>query len=133
MNELKCLLDAGLITQEQYELALKFPPGTNQLLRLLAALQASEASAATVISSAEFTKDSLTPGGVTVPDGAKSAVLTVYGNSILYTLDGSTPSSPTGGHYAAALTTIDIENINDFIFMAFDASDDATVFATFYR
>lgn len=136
MNPFKCLLDSGMITEEQYEAILKTSvTGEAELLRVIASMMISQndlLSSPTVLSIEEITVDNMTPASLTVPDTATGAVITVYDSAIVYRINGVNPTLPNGGHYAEILTTFEVSNPSGFRVLSASATD-AILFITYFK
>lgn len=133
-NSLKCLLEKGKITQEQY----------NELVSLVAITGSlTDALALSALTSAPFRTDDVdaidqtTPkSGLTDPTASK-AVLTAFGNDVLFTVvEGEEPDSASGfGHLLKEGTnyTFTAAELTNLKMVAFDSSATASVTFTFYK
>jgi hypothetical protein len=134
---LTCLIDQGVITQAQAnqlaKLLTELPAGESDLLKIIVAtgLVGEDVSLAPVILGVE----SITVNNVTaepliaIPEGATKAMATVYANAVYFRVDGGVPAVSVG-HYAAALSTIEINNLANFQVIA--AAGSATIYLTYY-
>lgn len=117
--------------------ANKLPSGAVELLKLIAAsiITSNEESD----EGSEIVNDQWITGVVhgassslTIPDGAKSAIITPYNNDIYFVLDGG---NAHGGqaHYLQQKATLEVKNLEGFKIAAIDSSSAASVYVTYYK
>lgn len=134
---LNCLQELGILTAAQVAklgpTMNQLPSGTSELLKLLNAQLLSKENDGTIIGVQTLTKDNVTVGVLTIPDGATKAIITVYDNGITYRLDAGVPAGPSTGHYVSALATIELDELEGFRFVAYDNSASAKIYVTYFN
>lgn len=143
-NDLDCLLEKGLISQELYDLLAPIVGITGDLAFALSIVTGS-AIAGSVIGGTPISSQVLngtvlgvptTPVMVTVPDDAKKGIVTPSGNDVVFTLDGTAPSAPggtavnhilkVGSNYTFSAAELKVARFNSFTGVA-------SLYVTYYK
>ncbi len=83
------------------------------------------------LSTENFTQDAVTATGLTVPAGAKSALITVGGQAVRYRSDATDPTS-TVGHFVAANGNIEVFGNELASIKLISTSATSDIFITYY-
>lgn len=138
---LACLVDKGYVTDAQRDniaqIATNLPNDTVGLLKALVATSINNIGSTGFTTNPPLATDSVTTDDTTPepfptpPAGAKRAIVTPHGNSIIFTLNGDDPT-PTSGHYIPEHENVEIPNIENFKFIAADGSAAVNLYVAFY-
>lgn len=135
---IQCLEDQGLITPEQstlyHQIVAALPSGSDPLLALLVAQGIMNSQGIIVPEEPSIGNESIeseddTDPQALTPQGG-SAVVTVFGNNIIFRTDGGTPAQDEG-HFAAQGSNFRVTRLSDFSFTAASATP-ATIFVSYY-
>lgn len=135
--EIQCMVTAGLISQEEGERLSKIwanlPFSEGGLLAIIAASLINNGN--NINFSDPISTESVSSTGLadvqslTIPEGATKAVVTPYGNNIIYRIDGNDPAADSG-HYLQVGINYIINDLSDFRFVS--EAGNATLFITFF-
>lgn len=140
----ECLQDAlgGEASAEVMALYGKLPNGQVELLKIIAALISGSTGAIVDGNIATFlgSENLVVPAGgnthfATIPAGATLAVVTVYGNDVVFVLDASAPDyTISNGHLVQEGTTINI-NSADLSLVEFNPIDatSANLYISYFK
>lgn len=130
-DSLNCLLEKGLISQAQYNAAIKFAAITQDLGVIFSLSGVGRPISMTSLDNIDET----TPKSFSdIPESSIKAVLTAHGNDVIFTVTGDDPSSSLGHIMKEGINyTFTIQELKDAKFIALDNSSNATISATFYR
>lgn len=138
---LECIAGKGLVSEEESNLlqgiAVRFPSNQTDLLKALLAVTLLQGNtlplevSGTPISSEAITTDEVTPVSLTIPTGARYAVITPLNNSALFRIDGPDPDA-THGHVLLQNQNAQIANLTAIRLIAFDNSAAVNLFISYF-
>lgn len=137
-NDLDCLLEKGLISQELYDILAPIVGITGDLSFALSIATGSAlvgGIGGEPLSSQFLNGTVIAPPGapvlVTVPNDAKKGVVTPSGNDVVFTLDGSAPSTAAhiikaGQNYTFTVDELKVAKFNS-------VTGTASLYVTYYK
>lgn len=139
-NKIQCLVDKGILSQDQADYILSLsqgPQGTSALLTIIAASLLGSSNNSIygdpIGTQSIADVDSTTSTALTPTTGASRAVVTPFNNSALFRLDGGAPNASTNtGHFLAQGSNMVVTDLVNFRFCSASSGSDVTLYVTYY-